>query len=287
MTGFGEAHNDSPNCSVQVEVRSVNNRHLKLSVRGTEPYPHLESEFEKLVRKTIKRGTLHLTIRVARERPAGEQTLNVQLLKGLLHQLQEAWPEADTSRLLASLLAVPGVVAEPQTRLSPPDDEWPLVEATVQTALANLDRVRRSEGRAMADELLALLTRLETEVANITTHLPRVMTDFRTRLQERMTQALAATNLTIEPDHLIRELALYADRTDVSEEITRLGAHFAQFRDVVQTESPGRRLEFIVQELGRETNTLGSKAGDVTISRHVVEMKATLEKMRELIANVE
>ena len=106
---------------------------------------------------------------------------------------------------------------------------------------------------------------------------------------ERIRQAVAEAGVTAEEHNLIREVALFADRSDVSEEVTRLGSHLEQFEDVIRKENdgPGRRLEFLVQEMGRETNTIGSKAGDVTISRHVVEIKATLEKIRELVQNVE
>jgi uncharacterized protein (TIGR00255 family) len=115
------------------------------------------------------------------------------------------------------------------------------------------------------------------------------MAEYRSRLLERVRQAVAEAGVTLEPDHLIREVALFADRTDVAEEMARLAAHLDSFAELVRTgaEGAGRRLEFVVQEMGREVNTLGSKAGDVSISRHVVEMKATLEKIRELVQNVE
>ena len=113
-------------------------------------------------------------------------------------------------------------------------------------------------------------------------------TDYRQRLLERVRQAVADAGVAIQPDHLIREVALFADRTDVSEEVTRLASHLDQFAEIVRKgEEAGRKLEFVIQEMGRETNTLGSKAGDVAITRHVFEIKATLEKIRELVQNVE
>ena len=119
--------------------------------------------------------------------------------------------------------------------------------------------------------------------------MPGVLANYRERLLERVKQAVADAGVTLEPEHLVREVALFADRTDVSEETSRLAAHLDTFAELVRTgaEGAGRRLEFVVQEVGRETNTLGSKAGDVTVSRHVVEMKATLEKIRELVQNIE
>ncbi len=290
MTGFGEARAQTPDLAVSVEVRSVNNRHLKVSVRGSDPYPALEPDFEKVIRRTVKRGTLHLTVRADRQRGDSSSTLNTAVLAGYLRQIQAAIPAAtDTSVIVAALLSLPGVAPESGGRTAAPEDEWPLVEKVLIDALAKLDAVRRDEGRAMADELLVHHRHIKDQLDLVRQHLPRVMDDYRGRLLDRIRQAVASAGVAVEPDHLVRELAAYADRTDVSEEVTRLDAHLIQFEEVIRKESdgPGRRLEFVLQEMGRETNTLGSKAGDVTISRNVVEIKATLEKMKELVANVE
>jgi uncharacterized protein (TIGR00255 family) len=289
MTGFGEARSQLPHGSVQVDARSVNNRHLKVTVRGTEPYPQLESEFEKLARRTVKRGTLSLQIRVDRGAATSENSLNVSLLTSYLQTLQATWPEMDPRSVVPSLLGLPGVVGEQQSRSKPPDEEWPIVEKTVRDAIAKLDQMRRTEGQAMAEELLALHRYIREQLDSVRGHLPQVMGDYRARLLDRVRQAIVSAGVAIEPDHLVREVAMYADRTDVAEELTRLDAHLVQFEEVIrkETDGPGRRLEFILQEIVRETNTLGSKAGDVTISRHVVEIKSSLEKIRELVLNIE
>lgn len=293
MTGYGEARGQTPTANVTLEIRSVNNRHLKISVRGSDPYPILDAEFEKIIRKSVKRGTLHLNIRVERPRGTGGPKINGELLTGYLDQIRTACPEASQAAalgpLLAGLLSLPGVAPESGGRASAPEDEWPLVERLLNEALEKLNAARRDEGRAMADELLSLRQRIVDELESVKTHLPRVLEDYRVRLLDRIRQALANSGTSVEPEHLIREVAIYADRTDVSEEIVRLEAHLVLLADVIgqQSDAPGRRLEFVIQEMGRETNTLGSKAGDVTISRHVVEMKATLEKMKELVANIE
>ena len=293
MTGYGEARGQTPTATVALEIRSVNNRHLKVSVRGSEPYPILDAEFEKVVRRSVKRGTLHVQVRVERQRGASDQKINGDLLASYLEQVRAACPEATGSAtigpLLAGLLALPGVAPESGGRSTAPEDDWPLVEQLLVEALGKLNAARREEGRSMADELLSLRKRIQDELESVKKHLPRVVEDYRVRLLERIRQALANSGAAVEPEQLIREVAIYADRTDVSEEVVRLDAHLVQMNDVIAKESdaPGRRLEFVIQEMGRETNTLGSKAGDVTISRHVVEMKATLEKMKELVANIE
>jgi uncharacterized protein (TIGR00255 family) len=148
--------------------------------------------------------------------------------------------------------------------------------------------MRRDEGKAMAAELLTLHGVITAELAGVRAILPGVMDDYRQRLLERIRQAVAEAGVVVTADHLIREVALFADRTDVAEEVTRLSSHLDQFAELVRKgEEAGRKLEFVVQEMGREANTLGSKAGDVAVSRHVFEIKASLEKIRELVLNVE
>jgi uncharacterized protein (TIGR00255 family) len=149
--------------------------------------------------------------------------------------------------------------------------------------------MRQQEGQAMADELLAHRQTILDRLAEIRRLVPTVVAGYRQRLRDRIGQAFAENNVNLRPEDLIREVAVFAERSDVAEEVMRLGSHLDQFESVVRKEDdgPGRKLEFLVQEMGREANTIGSKAGDVTVSRQVVEIKATLEKVRELVQNVE
>jgi uncharacterized protein (TIGR00255 family) len=292
MTGFGEARTQTESLAAGVEVRAVNNRHLKVTVRGTDPYPMFESELEKVVRKHVRRGTITIHVRVDRKAGPADLSLNTAAIAGYLRQIREACTAAGTPEfaapLLAGVLALPGVAPESRYMGSPPDDEWPLVEQTLESALRKLDEMRREEGRAMGAELLALHGAIRGELDAVRGLLPGVTADYRNRLLERVRQAVGDAGVAVHPDNLIREVALFADRTDVSEEVTRLAAHLDQFAEIVRKgEEAGRKLEFVIQEMGREVNTLGSKAGDVAISRHVFEMKATLEKTRELVQNIE
>jgi uncharacterized protein (TIGR00255 family) len=295
MTGFGEARHQADALTVGVEVRAVNNRYLKVTVRGTDPYPMLEPELEKVIRRHVRRGTLLVHVRVDRQARAADLTLNTAALAAYIAQIQKACdanpelPPAARAAIFSGVLELPGVAPEGGFVGSPPDDEWPMVEKTLEAALKNLDAMRREEGRAMATELLAQQRHIAAQLDAIRQQLPGVMADYRQRLLDRVRQALKDSAASVEPEHLVREVALFADRSDVSEEVTRLASHLDQFAEVVRKgdEGAGRKLEFVVQEMGRETNTLGSKAGDVTVSRHVVEIKATLEKIRELVQNVE
>jgi uncharacterized protein (TIGR00255 family) len=292
MTGFGAGHIADDDRSVQVEIRTVNNRHFKLTVRGSEPYPQLESEFEKLLRPELKRGTVTLHVRVARTASAGSSPLNVAALQSYLNQLAPLaakLPATAAASLYASVLRLPGIAGPEATGLSAPDDEWPLVERAVREALHGVTAMRRHEGEAMGRELLGLVDGIAARLATIRAELPAATADHRQRLVTRIRQAVADAGVTVDESNLIRETALFADRSDVTEELVRLDGHLAAVRDVVLKggDGAGRRLEFLAQELGREANTLGSKAGSPAISRQAVEIKATLESIRELGLNIE
>jgi uncharacterized protein (TIGR00255 family) len=184
---------------------------------------------------------------------------------------------------------LPGVAPEPGTALHQADEVWPILEKVVEEAVSRLQSMRQEEGRRMAEELLVLRDSIARELEQIRLRVPEVTRGYRDRLLERVRAVVAEHPVSLQAQDVIREVAVFADRTDISEEVVRLASHLDQFRDVVlhDEDGPGRKMEFLVQEMGRETNTIGSKAGDVQMSRHVVEIKAILEKVRELIQNVE
>jgi len=294
MTGFGESRFQDDSFALSVEVRTVNNRYLKVSVRGSEPYPMLEPELEKLVRKYVRRGTVTIHVRLDRQGLGSDFALNTVALRSYLEQVQKVCEQlggvVPASALYGQILALPGVSPEPGGASGrPPDAELAAVEQTLEKALAKLQAMRHEEGRAMADELLVHRQTVASHVSQIRDRTPAVVESYRQRLRDRVGQALADHNISLRPEDVIREVAVFAERTDVSEEVMRLGSHLEQFEQIVRHEKdgPGRKLEFLVQEMGREANTIGSKAGDVAVSRHVVEIKAALEKVRELVQNVE
>jgi uncharacterized protein (TIGR00255 family) len=294
MTGYGEAQESTPDLSLRIEVRSVNNRHLKVVVRGSDPFPQHEAEFEKLVRKTVRRGSVLIHARATRSVPATDAKLNTATIEAYLDQLEEVCRSSARRELLphlaTGLLGLPGIAPEHGSAPAIGEEEWLLVERVLNAALDKLQVSRRQEGRAMAEELESLNSGMLADLGRVKELIPGVGANYRKRIVERIRQAVAEAGIAVEPEHLIREVAIFADRTDVSEEVMRLAAHAEQFAELVKVgaaDGAGRRLEFVVQEMGREINTLGSKAGDVAISRLVIEMKASLEKVRELIQNVE
>ena len=190
--------------------------------------------------------------------------------------------------LLAQVLALPGVVPEPASAALNLEEEWPVLERVLEQALGRLQAMRQEEGRAMAVELLQLRDHIAAELERVRTRVPLVSEAYRDRLLERVRVVLGELDVEIDRKELIKEVAIFAERSDVSEEVVRLASHLEQFTDIVnEPESAGRKLEFLTQEMFREANTIGSKASDVEISRHVVEIKATLEKIREQVQNVE
>jgi len=287
MTGFGEARLQDDRWSVGVEVRTVNNRHLKLNARISDPYGALEPELERLVRESIRRGTVQLTLRVDRPRLAEDYRLNRVALASYRAQLAEiAGPSIMVD--VASLLVLPGVVEERKPATDDPHQDWPALAAVVSEALGKLQKARADEGRAMADELLGLGRAVADRLETIAARGPEVVAAYQKRITERVRALVEGQGVAVEPEHLIREVAIFAERADIAEEIVRLRAHLHQYVEVIdERESSGRKLEFVVQEMGRETNTIGSKANDVEVSRGVVEIKGSLEKIRELIQNVE
>ena len=288
MTGFGEARLQDDLWVVIVEVRTVNNRHLKLTARVSDPYSALEPDLERLVRETVRRGTVQLVLRVERPRRPEDYRINAVALSSYRDQVRGL--QADPSRPvdLAALLALPGVVEQVRPTTDDPHQDWPTLSTIVVEALVKLQAARAEEGRVMAHELLTLGQSIAGHLERVAGRGPEVVASYQSRLTERVQALVQGRGVTIEPKDLIRAVGEDGDLADIAEEVVRLRAHLAQFVEVIhEPESAGRKLEFVVQEMGREINTIGSKANDVEISREVVEIKGLMEKIRELIQNVE
>ncbi len=285
MTGFGEARRQNDNWTVAVEIRAVNNRHFKMVSRISDPYGPLENDLEALVRAQVRRGTIQLSLRVERPKRADDYRLNTVALVSYRDQAKQIF---GSSIDLSALLTLPGVVEETITNATDVHEDWPRLAEIVSEALEKFQSARAEEGKAMCKELRQLASSIGENLKSVVDRGPEVVSSYRSRLQERVQSVLAEEGVRIEPADLIREVAVFAERADVAEETVRLKAHLDQFRTILdEPESGGRKLEFVVQEMGRETNTIGSKANDVNISREVVSIKGALEKIRELVQNVE
>ena len=289
MTGFGAARAEADGWAAGVEVRTVNNKGLKLSLRLNPGDASLESSIDKTVRKHVRRGTVQLTVTVELTGGAAESTLNIESLTSYVEEARHIASKLDLvpPTDITHLLSLPGVIETSQ------DDaiEEPavsLVIATVTDALRALNEFRDTEGDAMRIDLEKLANGIRGQLEHITKRAPGVVQDYRDRLNDRVTELLRDSEATVPHETIVREVSVFAERADINEEITRLDAHLDQFIEQINSGScEGRKLDFLGQEMFREINTIGSKANDLEISRHVVEMKASAEKIREMVQNVE
>jgi len=288
MTGFGAASQMDGETSATVEIKTVNNRYFKLSLRMTEGFAALEPRIETLIRESINRGTVNIALRIRKKRRA-EYRIAESVLQSYYNQLVGFGLGQFDKPTLAGLLTLPGVI---ETDAEQSDDEleavWTVVKQAVNGALENLQTMRKAEGDSMATDLAANTEQLQTLVTGVEALAPNVAEQYRKRLEERVGKILSEHEAVLNPADLVREVAVYADRCDISEEIVRFRSHLAQFGEALNSkESCGRKLDFLTQELFRETNTVGSKANDAEITKYVVEMKTVIERIREMVQNVE
>ena len=288
MTGYGRREAAWAGGSVVVEVRAVNHRHCEVVTRLPKMLSALEEELKKLVQARCQRGRVELSVSVSGDREGGKTLkLDRPLAKQyyrLLRALQQEFHLGGTidDSLLAGFRDVVSLSDQPI--------EDPRLAKTVTKllagALSDLDAMRRREGDVLARDAKARLRLIGTEMNEIKTRAPLVIKDHFERFKARV-EKLAGPDLP-DPGRLHQELAQYADRYDVSEELTRLGSHLVQFEAAMKgREAVGRTLDFLLQEMGREVNTIGSKANDADIATRVVRMKGELEKIREQVQNIE
>lgn len=290
MTGFGDARRSDDQLNVAVEIRTVNNRYLKISTKRPEAYSVLESDIEKVVRKVIARGTVSITLRLDRVGVESGFALNSDVLSQYWKQLRSLAESIDVAvpSDWSSLLGLPGVVEEKGNQVGDPREDWPLIRETLTEALESLNRFRHTEGQSMAGDLRDQAELISAELEKIKTIAPQVVSEYRDRIHERVSELLRQTDVTVDASNLIREVSIFSDRCDINEEITRLNSHLEQYETFLNDEtSQGRKLEFLSQEMFREVNTIGSKANNVAIAHAVVEMKSAVEKTREILQNVE
>lgn len=289
MTGHGAAANSNDHFEVSVELRSVNHRHFKANYRLPDGAHHLESTIERMLKAHIRRGSLQVNVRLAPISATHSTTIDADQLNSLITQLLDAQLiENANDAPLASLLQMPGVlVTDRPNKTNNLDD---LLLTTIGEAATCLQEMRCTEGNNTQTDLMHLLAELRETLSIVTEHAPHVTEAYQVKLLERVNRLIDDSTNELNPDspELIREIAIFADKCDITEEITRLNSHLGQF-DTECTGSPGsgRKLDFLVQEIFRETNTIGSKANNDKIAHAVVSMKAIIERIREIIQNVE
>ncbi|EMI19707.1 protein containing YicC-like protein [Rhodopirellula maiorica SM1] len=304
MTGQGHASLQTDLGTFVVEVRTVNNRGFKCALRSSDALSAFDSRIESLVRKLIHRGSVNLAVNWKRPSSETLPQIDQAVLGAYFEQLQKAKVSfaSDAATIdLAQLAMLPGVVVPRSQERVDTAAVWSAVEQVIRDAVESLDQMRAHEGAHMAMSLRVDCDLIRDHVQQIAELGPRSVDTYQKRLETKIQRVLAQHDIEVPMIDLLREVQIYADRVDYSEEITRLGSHLQLFLQTLSgnnqaaasgetagdPEPSGRKLEFIVQEMLRETNTIGSKASQTEISGHVVEIKCAIERMRELVQNLE
>lgn len=292
MTGYGRGESSTAEAKVVVELKAVNRKQSELVVLLPPDWEVLENRIREAVARVVSRGRCE--IRVSLDVPEGGDAGHRIHRETALAYARE-WSEVavqlglsgESARISLELLArCPGVL-QSQTRVVDPEAAWPGTSAALASALDAFDAMRRREGEALERDMEGRLAQIRSALDRVRTLAPEVVTRYRQQLAQRL-QAAGLEGVTVDDERILRELVIFADRSDISEEIARLDSHFQQYEDCRKSrESVGRKLDFLAQEFHREINTIGSKANDARIAAEVVLMKTELERFREQVQNVE
>jgi len=290
MTGFGRAEGSAEGYALTVEIKSVNHRHLDVALRLPTALSSLDLDARRLVQARVERGRVDVTAQLgpAAGRAAQEVRVDAALARRYVEQARTLGRDLglDDDPTLAWVLDQPGVVQVAEPTPVAAATLWPLVADTLARALEDLITQRTVEGAALAAELRALRTQLLTEITTIAARAPQAAARRSERLRERLRTMLA--DAPLDETRIITEVAVWAQKTDVTEELARLRAHLEDLGAKLDKGGPvGRPLDFLIQELNREVNTLGAKADDLELSQAALAAKGMLEKMREQVQNLE
>ncbi len=290
MTGYGRGECARDGFKVTVEISSVNRKQAEIYANLPRELELLEPQVRDVINHHIARGrvTARVSLHAAGGKLSARMHINVPLARAyadelakLARQLKLAGPVT-----LDQIVRAPGVF-QTDEELAGAEDLWPAVETALSLALAALLKMRAREGAHLAKDLSARIAKLRKAAEQIEKQAPLTAENYRRQLLDRIKGA-GLENIAPDDERLLKEVVLFADRSDISEELTRLRSHFQQFADCCRSKEPvGRTLDFLAQEMNREINTIGSKANDALISREVVTLKAELEKFREQAQNVE
>ncbi|HWD18580.1 MAG TPA: YicC/YloC family endoribonuclease [Verrucomicrobiae bacterium] len=288
MTGYGRGECSERGFKITVEISSVNRKQSEIAVNLPRDLEVLEAQIRDEINKAVARGRVTVRVSAHAADGAAGTHINVELARGYVRELRALAKELKlTDGITLDLLArAPGVL-QPAAAISEADELWPATSKALAQALQVLIKMREREGSFLARDLKARIATMRKTVEGVAKRAPEVAKRYREQLRKRI-QAAGIEAPALEDERLLKEVFYFADRSDVSEELTRLQSHFQQFDDCVKsTEPTGRTLDFLAQEINREVNTLGSKANDSAISRDIVMLKAELEKFREQVQNVE
>ncbi|MEO2074989.1 MAG: YicC/YloC family endoribonuclease [Bacillus sp. (in: firmicutes)] len=287
MTGFGRAKTESEFFSVNVEVKTVNHRFCEMNIRMPRQLLKIEDKLKKKLNQHIRRGRVEVYVSVEGE---GVVTRKVHVDWNLIDEYYQFINEArskygvEGTITIHDLLGRSDLLHIEESEAGNEELETLVLTATVE-AVQLLLQMRMAEGEEIKKDLIAILAQLENDVFELQKYAPLVVQSFKERLTKRMQEFL---NGQLDETRILTEVAVFADKADINEEITRLKSHIQQFLQTLKSQEPiGRKLDFLVQEMNREANTIGSKANDSNIAKQVVEIKSLLEKLKEQVQNIE
>ncbi len=289
MTGYGRGESLQGSYRIKIEIKAVNHRYNDISVKIPRHINYLEESIKKLVKEKISRGKVDVYLNLEYiDESAVEVKVDIPLAKSFktaLEELIEALNLKDEIRL-NNILNISEVMKTERKELNE-DLIWNCVNEAVGIALDNMMIMREKEGAQLKADIITKLENINASLFYIVERAPYVVVEYKEKLKERITD-LINNSISLDEDKINSEVAFFADKSSIDEEIVRLHSHIKQFYTILEEKEPiGRKLDFLIQELNREINTIGSKANDVVISKYVVELKSELEKIREQIQNIE
>lgn len=295
MTGFGRGQYEDENFSVTVEMKTVNHRYNEVAIRLPRFLNPLEDKIRKTILKTVNRGRIDVFINADY---TSSENCTLKVDKNLAAAYHRALQEVGSAIGLEELtlnsaqevmyLSRCQDVINVKEGFFDVETVWPKVEQAVAEALKNLVAMRETEGGNIYGDFIHRADLIAEKLTQIEARSPMVVEEYQAKLTDRLNNLLADHNITVEPERLLQEVAIFADRASITEEIVRLKSHIKQFKNIINSDQPvGRKLDFLIQEFNREANTIASKANDYTLAQIVVEIKAEIEKIREQIQNIE
>ncbi|MEH7234829.1 YicC/YloC family endoribonuclease [Bacillus sp. JJ1562] len=287
MTGFGRAKKETNASSVHAELKSVNHRFCEINIRLPRQLLFLEDKIKKAILEHVKRGRVEVFLAIEDEGLVTKTiSIDWDLLESLVtstRKIQEKYQLTDQITT-GQLLSNENILSIEEKETANQELESIVLEV-IESAALQLRQMREVEGKKLIEDIFLFLGQIEENVHIIKEYAPKVITLYRDRIEKRIKEYVGNE---FDENRILTEVALFAEKADISEELTRLESHISQFRETEKTNEPiGRKLDFIVQEMNRETNTIGSKANDPLIAKHVVEMKSLLEKIKEQVQNIE
>lgn len=290
MTGYGEAEGQISGVNYVVEVKAVNNRYFKAIVRLPESVAFLEEDIEKLLRKSLSRGTVNYVLRLKEMSADAFFNIDEEALQAVVEKLSRVGSSAGISGTIdiGSLLSLPGIIRPAVPDKGEAERIRKKVLQISQQALEKLMQMRAAEGTALHADLEKYCRAIRKSLERIRSRSVSVLNSYAKKLKKRANELLADAKLKLDEEILAREVAVFADRSDISEEIARMDSHLQQFDEVCRAKGQvGRKLDFISQEMLREANTIASKAYDAEIVRCVLDMKCQVDRIKEQVQNIE